>query len=189
MEPTRVSELIVNQTWDGQPIDADERARVTLEQSREGLRVEVHASFHGDPPPPNPPGSTDRLWEYEVVELFLLGTEQQYLELELGPHGHYLALRLRGPRNLEESGLALEYQARLKGDRWTGRAQLPSSYLPASYLASGPTAANAYAIHGQGSRRRYLAAHPVPGPHPDFHRLGCFRPLVWKELNPDPEDG
>ena len=32
------------------------------------------------------------LWDYEVVELFLLNSDtEEYLELEFGPHGHYLA--------------------------------------------------------------------------------------------------
>jgi len=39
------------------------------------------------------------------------------------------------------------------------------------------TLGNAYAIHGQGSERRYLAAHAVRGAAPDFHRLECFAAL------------
>ena len=34
--------------------------------------------------------------------------------------------------------------------------------------------ANAFAIHGVGPQRRYLACTPVPGPQPDFHRLEVF---------------
>ena len=44
-------------------------------------------------------------------------------------------------------------------------------------LPPGLAAANAYAIHGEGSARRYLAWTPVPGPAPDFHRLEYFAPL------------
>ena len=110
-----------------------------------------------------------------LASVFLLGEGQRYLELEFGPHGHHLALRLRGSRNLEESGLPLEYEARQQGDRWTGHARVPLAHLP-----PGLRAANAYAIHGRGPGRRYLAADPVPGAVPDFHRLGCFRPLVWR---------
>lgn len=40
--------------------------------------------MYNDPPAPSsPPGATDELWEYEVVELFLMGSEQRYLEVEV----------------------------------------------------------------------------------------------------------
>ena len=168
------AELTIERTWDGEPARTDECARIVLDLSEAGLDVEVDAPFHGDPPPSAPVGSTDRLWEYEVVELFLLGEDERYLELELGPHGHYLALALRGPRHVEESGLAIRYEARREASRWTGRATVLASQLPPALHAS-----NAYAIHGQGSARRYLAAHPVPGTEPDFHRLHFFQPLAW----------
>jgi len=35
-----------------------------------------------------------------VVEAFFLGTDDRYLEVEVGPHGHYLVLQLHGSRNL-----------------------------------------------------------------------------------------
>ena len=56
--------------------------------------------------------------------------------------------------------------------RWTADARLPASWLPPR-----PWRANAYAIHGSGTQRRYLACHPVPGDTPDFHRLHLFPPL------------
>lgn len=168
------AELIVGHTWDGDVASAAEHVRLVLHRDATRLEVQVEATFHGDPAPAAPPGSTDRLWEYEVVELFLLGEDERYLELEFGPHGHYLVLRLRGPRGREESGLAMQYAVAREGERWTARAALATGLLPA-----GLHAANAYAIHGVGAKRRYLAAAPVPGAGPDFHRLECFPPLVW----------
>jgi hypothetical protein len=44
-------------------------------------------------------------------------------------------------------------------------------------VPEGPWRFNAYAIHGVGAARRYLAHFPVPGPRPDFHRLECFGAL------------
>jgi len=132
----------------------------------------VDAPFHGDPPPAAAPGPVDRLWDYEVVELFLLGEDERYLEIELGPGGHHLVLALAGRRELVASGLPLDFAAHIDGARWSGRASLPLHRLP-----PGLRAANAYAIHGTGPARRHLAAHPVPGPLPDFHRLDAFPPL------------
>jgi len=135
------------------------------------LCVEVEAAFHADPPPPAPPGPTDRLWEHEVVELFLLGEGERYLEIELAPHGHHLVLCLGGRRRVERRGMAIEYAARRAGGRWSGRALVPAAWLP-----RGLARCNAYAAHGAGAARRHLAAFPIPGPEPDFHRLERFGP-------------
>ncbi|MGD8859023.1 MAG: hypothetical protein PVI30_03370 [Myxococcales bacterium] len=59
-----------------------------------------------------------------------------------------------------------------EGGCWSARAELPRAQLPHPV-----TRANAYAIHGAGRERRHLAAHPVPGEAPDFHRLACFPPV------------
>jgi hypothetical protein len=41
-----------------------------------------------------------------------------------------------------------------------------------------PHRLNAFAMHGLGLRRRYLAMEPVPGEAPDFHRLEHFLPWI-----------
>ena len=38
------------------------------------------------------------LWEYDVVECFVVGADGRYFELELGAGGHYLALAFDAPR-------------------------------------------------------------------------------------------
>jgi hypothetical protein len=149
-------------------------ARIRLALGTSELALEVDAPFHGDTPPKGPPGSVDGLFEYEVVEVFLLGSGDRYLEVELGPFGHYFVLELKGVRHIERSGLPLPYSCDRSGERWTGTARVPLDYLPA-----GLCAGNAYAIHGRGARRRHLAAHPVGGAHPDFHCIDRFPPLVW----------
>ncbi len=161
----------LRRTWNDEPLRPDERVRLELRLGP-AIEVEVEASFHGDPPPSAPPGRCERLWEFEVVELFLLGRDEQYLELELGPHGHFLALRLAGRRRVVADDLPVEYAAERHGARWLGRARARVADLP-----PGLVAANAYAIHGQGAARRHLAWTPVPGPAPDFHRLEHFAPL------------
>ena len=194
-------QLCIASTWDGALIPDDERATVTLRASADALIVEVTAQFHGDPPPATPPapGGTWELWEHEVVELFLVampagdgegdggaGGRPRYTELELGPHGHHLLLGLDGVRDPSpERALPLgAYEARVEGARWTGRAALPWDSFPArpssaaSASSEEPLRVNAFAIHGVEAGRRYLAATPVPGPHPDFHRLECFQPLA-----------
>jgi len=145
---------------------------LTLLEDR--LLVEVDSPFYDDPPPHGPARSLDGLWEFEVVELFLLGESRHYLELELSPHGHYLALQLQGCRVRVSEDLPLEVHCEVRGQRWTGSATIPGRLLP-----EGLHSCNAYAIHGIETRRRYLAAYPVRGSQPDFHRLDRFRALDW----------
>jgi len=161
--------------WSGDPLREDEHARIDLTLG-EAIEIDIDAAFHGDPPPSVPPGRCDRLWDYEVVELFLLGEDERYLELEFGPHGHFLALRLEGRRRIVASDLAVAFTAERRGARWLGHARVPLDGLP-----PGLRAANAYAIHGEGEARRWLAWAPVPGPQPDFHRLECFPALARAE--------
>lgn len=163
-------ELSVCHTWDGIPLPSP-AARVFVTPE---LVVRIEAPFHGDPAPAGPPGPRWKLWEHEVVELFLLGDDDRYLEVELGPHGHHLVLQLHGVRQITSRELPLRYNATIHGGSWTGEAQLQRSWLP-----KGPLRANAYAIHGLPSQRVYTAWAPVPGPAPDFHRLQHFRPLQW----------
>ncbi len=168
--------LVIGHTWNGVEIAANERVELTLRLTDAAIRIDVDAPFHGDPPPPGPPGPSDGLWDYEVVELFISGAatpdEVPYTEVELSPHGHHLVLRLSGVRNVVEKVLPLEFEATISGGRWSGTAWLPRSYLPPA-----PWNVNAYAIHGQESERRYLAMSPVPGKGPDFHRPEVFQPL------------
>lgn len=166
--------LEIARTWDGSRLPPGDHAILRLSAASEGLRVAVEAPYYGDPPPPTPPGPTDQLWNYEVVELFILGDgpNRPYLEIELSPHGHHLVLQLEGVRCIVESKLPLDYRAEIRGDRFRGDAVVPRSYLPPA-----PHRINAYAIHGRGDARRHLAMEPVPGPAPDFHRLESFVPV------------
>ena len=169
MAQARSLTLPIRLTWDGHPADPGEHAVVRVHDAGPMLRLEVDAPLHGDPPPAGPAGPTWALWEHEVVELFVLGSDQHYLELELGPHGHHLVLQLHGVRQIVARQLPLDLAVQQADGRWQATAMVPRALLP-----PGPHRANAYAIHGVGSARRYLAHTPVPGPQPDFHRLSCF---------------
>ncbi len=164
----------IHRTWEGHACGVDEVVVIDATLRDAWLEVWIDAPWHGDAPPEGPPGPRPALWNHEVVELFIVGRHDRYLELEFGPHGHHLALRLDGVRNVVESAMSLEYTARRAGSRWLGEARVPAAWLP-----EGPHTANAYAIHGVGSARRYLAHTPVPGPAPDYHRLAFFQPVNW----------
>ncbi len=162
----------VGHSWDG--LSRGDGAIVKLTFGLERLAIEVDAPFFDDPPPPSLPGptGTDRLWEHEVVEVFLAGDDERYLEVELGPHGHQLVLDLHGPRRIKEQGMAIEFRAIIQDARWCGRALIPSPMLP-----SGLATLNVCSIRGVG-RRQHCAWKPVGGEVPDFHRLEAFGDLA-----------
>ncbi|HEX6204124.1 MAG TPA: hypothetical protein VF100_14075 [Thermoanaerobaculia bacterium] len=168
--------LSVDRTWSGEVLEPRDRAELHLRRDGDHLRIAVDARFHGDPPPPGPPGPTPGLWEHEVVELFVAGPGSddvvEYLEVELSPHGHHLVLRLRGVRRPVAEGLPLDFRAVIEGGRWRGEARVPRSWLPPP-----PHRAAAFAIHGSGAARRYLASVALPGERPDFHQPGRFPPV------------
>lgn len=168
----RRAELEIVRDWRGGPIAAGETVRLDLALGADALVIDVAAPLHHDPKPDGPPGSFDALWHYEVVELFLLGDDDRYLEIELGPWGHYLVLELEGRRNVVASGRPIDFGVNRASAGWSGRAVVPAGWIPEP-LGLG----NAYAIHGSAGRRRHLALHPVPGEAPDFHRLECFGPI------------
>lgn len=169
--------LTVASTWDGQPLAERDWVYVTLECGRQDLRIDVDAPFHGDPAPLGPPASTEGLWRYEVIEVFVASDAEEsgsvrYTEIELSPHGHYLVLRFEGIRRRVAEGLPLRFQCGRRGDRWHGTAFLDRRHLPDS-----PQRVNVYAICGEGRARRHLAAIPVPGSRPDFHQPRAFKRL------------
>lgn len=176
--PGRLGPLIrIDRTWDGAPVAAGESVMLELVRVEAGLRLRVEAPFHGDPAPDGPAGSTEGLWSHEVVELFVaeaasVGEQPRYLEVELGPHGHHLLLRHEGTRRRVAVVEPTSVVAEIDGDRWRGELVIDRRDLPPE-----PWVGNAYAMYGAGAERRHLAAEPVPGESPDFHRPERFRPL------------
>lgn len=169
--------LFIGFTWDGIPLKDEESIWLTLESAAHGVTLHVDAPFFGDPPPPGPKGSKDGLWNYEVVELFICGLSgltkpTPYTEIELSPHGHHWVLKLLGERQVESSGLPLNFEAVIRGDRWHGLAEIPHEYLPEK-----PVRGNAFSVHGIGDKRRHCAMTPVGGSVPDFHRIKQFPAL------------
>ena len=165
--------FIIAHTWNGIPVTQAEQVNVSLhwqtESTPDGLHITIDAPYHADPPPKSPKGSLWGLWEYEVVEVFLVDHNGHYTELEFGPHGHYLGLRLTAPRQISEKHLSLEYVATIDRKRWTAKAFVAQQHLPKKIASI-----NLFAIHGSGQHRRYLSWSPLPGTVPNFHQPHVF---------------
>ena len=56
----------------------------------------------------------------------------------------------------------------------TTEKNYPGKNSVQNFLPEGLDRFNTYRIHGAGLARQYLAAFPVPGEKPDFHRLEFF---------------
>lgn len=180
--PARM-QLVIKKTWDGRDIEPNEFVTIRMSQHDSGIKFEVFAPFYSDPAPSASKGSLMHLWDYEVVEAFFLGDDNKYLEVEFGPHGHYIVLLLDGYRNVIKHSFPLEYHVTSKSDtRWSGEAIIPKELFPKNV-----TKLNSYAIHGQGEARKYLSLYPVETDKfeaPEFHRLDYFQPLDVSKLLP-----
>ena len=157
--------------WDHQPVDPALIHRIEVFHTRgSGMRVAIDAPKFDTPAPKAPAGRLWRLWEHDVVELFFAGSDGRYTELEFGPHGHYLALELSGPRQIISSEAKLTYTVETGAQRWRARAAIPQALVPTQIATY-----NAFAIFGPHPHRVHLVHHPLPGPHPDFHQPDHFR--------------
>ncbi|XP_025084976.1 UPF0462 protein C4orf33 homolog isoform X2 [Pomacea canaliculata] len=148
------------------------------------MRVDVHGPFFKSPSPPIAAAgqACPQLWDYEVVEVFFLNAKDQYVEVELCPHGQHLVLLLNGRRNIVKDMLPLDFKAETQETEWRGSAVVPSAYFP-----PGVNRFNAFAIHGTGIDRVYEALYPATQPHssPDFHRLEYFSTIDISRISPE----
>ena len=163
-------ELPLRCAWNGAPLlDPHLRGFLGLSVDRDELCV------RGGLPDPEPGPAPDapprsrvaNLWEYDVVELFWVGPEGRYLEIELGAHGHFLVLSFSGPREREDDheDFAPFVEHRRDDAGWVTGLRVPWALLPHPLEALG-----AFAL----ARGAYVSAYPLPGRTPDFHQPHAF---------------
>ena len=132
--------------------DLQPQISITLtEQS--ALKIDYSAPFMNNPAPSEPQGRLWGLWDYEVLELFIAGANNEYLELEFGPYAHHLALYFKGERQLVEDHVKLEelsfwkkdrsplavtdrLQSKAKPTQWGGSCLIMQEQLPPSFKSS-----------------------------------------------------
>ncbi len=169
-EPQEIH-LPINNQWDGSACPDDRlRADVSISQSKEGLRVRAEMPVLHDQRVPRAQKGTrvDKLWTFDVVELFLVGPGHRYLELELGAGGHWLLLgfdRIRHRENDYEHLKPLFRFWKTEQKTWVSQIVIPWELVPENLRAL-----NAFII----AAGKYLAFSPLPGNKPDFHQPDCF---------------
>ncbi len=166
-----VLRVAVGRLWSGQPCPNERLgAFIELQQNERGILVRATTrSLASSKIPEAPVGSrVDGLWEYDVVEIFFVDEDGQYLEVELGVGGHHLVLGFDAPRRLVADFADLSFETRhvvLPDDRCVNEILIPRDLFPTSLKAL-----NAFMIAGG----QFLAHHPVPGGQPDFHQPHTF---------------
>jgi hypothetical protein len=162
--------LAIERYWDGAPCPhAHLHGRVELSARADGL--ELAASLPHQPVPRLPPAAlgerVSNLWEYDVVECFLVGEEGRYLEVELGAGGHFLVLSFSAPRSRSDAHERLRPELDFTRDAagWRSRTVLEWQVVPQPL-----TALNAFVI----ASGAHLAHAPLPGSAPDFHQPRHF---------------
>jgi hypothetical protein len=191
-----MSECIeINRTWDGKVTETPSYyVYFTMAEENGDMYIDVDAPFFNDPSPPLPVGKIPNTYDYEVVEVFLSGfampEECPYLELNVGPHGHYsLAFFMKQADFFNvDTDLDLEIPPECNIDyefcRWKARIVIPGHILPEGKPGDQSVSwkVNAYAIHGKTlETRQYFAYQRVPGVQPNFHQLASFVPLILYE--------
>jgi hypothetical protein len=194
----------ISSRWDGSVLPLDDQIFITIESLEENLPepvlvISVDAPFYDDPVPrcdtddacENNSLNFDGLWNYEVVEVFIKGKLDKYIEIEMGPHGHYLLLALDGYRHCFKRKIEpISYEAKISGARWIGKLVAPIHILPPpTGIPEAMFSFNAYGIHegpespnNDSDTRVYCCAFPPAKPGgdylvPDFHKLELFQRL------------
>lgn len=195
-------DLKISKQWDGsEPNELlSSRYNVRLEILRGDLRFIIDAPFFDDVPVPEElPGRCPGLYKYECVEIFISsgdasfqGREREtpYLEIEVGPHGHYYMLSFLGEQLWEsqDDELSFEESPEIVIDRsnkrWRAKGSIPFYLLPepGSDMADPLKLVwkiNCVAIHGQSPNREFLSQNILPSCN--FHQLGYFSHFVLSD--------
>jgi len=167
-EPPAQLALAIAHRWDGAPLPGL-LAEVRLSAAPDALWVEAGMAHQRPPRIPDAARGVrvEGLWEYDVVECFVVGADGRYFELELGAGGHWLALAFDAPReranDFAHESLAVDWESGAEG--WRARCRVPRAWLPEPVAR-----VNAFAIGGG----EFAVHAPVGGDRPDFHRPHAY---------------
>jgi alpha-galactosidase len=172
--------------WQGKHADPKRETEVRLLWTREVLylRFLAHYSSVTVFPDAEPSGRRDRLWDRDVVEVFLqpAGSHgQRYKEFEVSPNGFWIDLDI-GPgekRNLQ-SGLRRRVKIDEQNKTWMAETALPMKSLTTQFDPTKAWRANFFRVEGATEPRFYSAWRPTGTPVPNFHVPEAFDKLIFE---------
>lgn len=177
LKAEQMTEFVIGHSWDGVALAERDQARVEVHWLENGdLSIGLDAPFADDPKPSCLKTACWELWNFEVVELFLVGGGEPapYTEIEISPWGNHLVLQLLGTRNVIAKELPLQIVSLERGEtRWAAQAVISKELLP-----KGELKVNAYRVSGVEPNRYYHVMTPMVGQVPDFHHIDQFETIL-----------
>jgi len=81
-----IRSFTIASTWNGSPIQVADNVQLHINnQNNQSLILKIEAPFYNDPAPPSEAGPLRNVTDYEVVHLFLLNEDEEYLQVSIGP--------------------------------------------------------------------------------------------------------
>ncbi len=159
--------LEVKRRWNGDECpDKSIRGDFEVERTDEGLLITATAPKFSVEHHPNAPSGKrfDGLWDYDVLEIFFIGEDGKYIEVELGTAGHYLVLGFDGVRRRSNDFYDRIFEHTF--NRSEDGSTISTIFIPNEILPTVITRVNAFIIANQ----EFLAHAPLPGAKADFHQ-------------------
>lgn len=161
-----VLSLHVDHQWNGTPVAEGCGANIWISLSTSGIVIKAQSTYGSSPRIPDAPERTriDGLWNYDVVEVFFVGEDGTYTEIELGAGGHWLVFGFSDVRKRSNDYTDFTPQMtykKLENNQWESEILIPWQMLPKKI-----TRMNAFVINGEN----FLSLTPLPGTQPDFHQ-------------------
>lgn len=119
------------------------------------------------------------LWEQDVAELFLMGPDGRYQELNLSPGGAWWCATFSGYRQREEvlQCPSARTRAGVEAGRWWAELRLSIGDIPVMKEGGWQAARLHVASILDPNDPEYLCSGHHSGGEPDFHREQNFQPL------------
>jgi Carbohydrate family 9 binding domain-like len=176
--------VLFDADWQGKNSDPRRQTEVRLLWTSEFLYLKFVARYRlitvfDDA---DPGGRRDKLWDRDVVEVFLQPDPAQlrrYKEFEVSPNGFWIDLEIANSvlQHLQ-SGLQRRVNIDETKKTWIAEFAIPMKSLTQHFEPASVWRANFFRVEGPTEPRFYSAWQPTNSPQPNFHvpeRFGFLR--------------
>jgi len=133
-----------------------------------------------------PGGRRDKLWDRDVVEVFLQPDPQQprrYKEFEVSPNGFWIDLEIaNGSLQHIKSGLQRRVNIDEPKKTWTAELAVPMKSLTQTFDPASLWRVNFFRVEGPTEPRFYSSWQPTNTPQPNFHVPERFGYLKFEPM-------